>query len=350
MNDIKKTTSATFGVLLALILLTALGCAPPPVKQRVLYPAPPATPRVEWLATIHSKNDFEKTQAQRAIAAITGEVATDRLQGPIGIAATNKGLVLVSDLYAQAIRGVDFEKKELTSFTKEQFFRNNLGVAVDSQDRVYVADGLHRKVFVFSVDGQPLMTIGGEDQFDKPAYLAVNSETRRLYVSDPLQHKIKVFSLDGQYLFDFGGPGGDPGKFNAPQGLAIDRQGQLYVADMLNARIQVFTADGTYLRNFGERGTLRSQFETPKGLAFDSEGHLYVIDSRRPNFRIFNPDGQLLLEVGGARRDEKSKLALGLSTAIYIDANDRIYIADLMNMSVAVWQYLSERYLRENPL
>ena len=346
----KKTTCLASGIFCFLALLTVFGCATQPApKQRVLYPAPPATPRVEWIATISSKNDFEKSASQKALEAITGEPTTDSLQGPIGIAATSKGIVLVSDLYAQAIRGIDFAQRDIFALTKEKFFRNNLGITVDRQDRIYVADGKHRKVMVFTAEGQPLSAIGGEDVFDKPAYLAINDDAQRLYVSDPLQHKVKVFALDGRFLFDFGGLGSDPGRFNALQGLTIDRDGQVYVADMLNARIQVFSADGAYLRNFGARGTLKSQFEAPKGVAFDSEGHLYVIDSRRPNFRIFNPDGQLLLEVGGGSRAETSKLALGLSTAIFIDANDRIYISDLMNMRVAVWQYLSPRYLKENP-
>lgn len=337
--------------LLALILLaTLVACAAPPAKRRILYPPLPDQPRVEWLGTFHDERDFEKTGARKVLASLTGDSPVEAFDGPISVAANNQGLILVSDLYMQTIIGVDIPGTDIFPVTKQRLFRNNLGIVVDRQDRIYVADGKARKVFVHSPAGEPLYAIGDENVFGKPAYLAINHASSRLYVSDPLQHKVKAFTLEGKLLFEFGGIGGNPGQFNAPQGVALDPAGNVFVADMLNSRIQVFTADGQYVRNFGERGTARTQFEMPKALAFDSEGHLYVIDSRRPNFRIFNPDGQLLLEVGSSRRDDTSKLALGLPTAIFIDANDRIYIADLMNRRIAVWQYLSARYLKDHPL
>lgn len=338
-----------YSLLLSLFVMLA-ACAAPPVKRRILYPPLPDQPRVEWLGTFHDERDFEKKGARRVLAEIAGDAPAEAFDGPVGVAVNSQGVILVSDLYLQTIVGVDIPRTDIYPVSKEKSFRNNLGIVVDRQDRIFVADGKARKVFVLSPKGDPLYAIGDETVFGKPAYLAINHELGRLYVSDPLQHKVKAFALDGKFLFEFGGPGGDPGRFNVPQGIAIDKEGKLFVADMLNSRIQVFTADGQPLHNFGARGTGRNQFETPKALAFDSEGHLYVVDSRRPNYRIFNPDGQLLLEVGSNRRDDTSKLALGLPVAIHIDNNDRIVIADLMNRQIAVWQYLSRRYLKDHPL
>ena len=40
----------------------------------------------------------------------------------------------------------------------------------------------------------------------------------------------------------------EPGQFNTPHNIAIDRQNNVYVADRGNNRIQVFDRDGTFLR------------------------------------------------------------------------------------------------------
>ena len=40
----------------------------------------------------------------------------------------------------------------------------------------------------------------------------------------------------------------NPGQFNTPHNIAVDRQNNVYVADRNNRRIQVFDADGTFQR------------------------------------------------------------------------------------------------------
>jgi secreted PhoX family phosphatase len=37
-----------------------------------------------------------------------------------------------------------------------------------------------------------------------------------------------------------GGPGGDPGQFSNPWGIAFDSKGNLYVCDAMNNRVQKF--------------------------------------------------------------------------------------------------------------
>lgn len=347
----KKITRLSMCLIAGLVLASMLGCsAPPAPKRRYLYPAPPNQPRVEWIGTYVSENDFPKEGFAKFVRDVAGEADADRFDGPMGVAVNSKGLVLVSDLYLQTILGVDVERGDIFPLSAGLHFRNNLGIAVDRQDRIFVVDGLARNVTVLSPSGEAQYVIGGEEVFGKPTHVAVNDTLGRLYVTDVDENKIKVFTLDGQSLFSFGGPGSGEGAFNAPQGLAVDREGKVFVADMLNARIQVFDADGKFLYKFGGRGTGRNQFETPKGVAFDSEGHLYVIDSRRGSYRIFQPDGTLLLEVGGANRLGNNLLGLTLPTAIAIDGRDRIFVLDLMNRRMAHWQYLSARYLGDHPL
>jgi sugar lactone lactonase YvrE len=333
-----ETTEFVRGSLVSLLVLCMFGCAVEPLP-RIVWPTPPEQERFEWVGTFKSEASFKKDSS------LIGEMAQrlgEKFKGPVGVAVNIDDRILVSDIYNQSILHLDLENKTITEFTKYQF-RNNLGIATDQQGHVYVADGKTSEIVVFDKDGLLLFTIGGKEIFKKPSFLAVNDELGRLYVSDAKAHQIMVFSLDGELLFSFGEPGDGPGQFFAPQGLAFDSHGKLFVADMLNARIQVFSADGEYLRHFGERGNFPQQMENPKDLAFDSEDHLYLTDSRRPVFRVLDPDGTLLLVVGGGKRDDH-QLGFQLPVGIYVDRFDRVFITDLMNGRVTVWQALSKAY------
>lgn len=51
---------------------------------------------------------------------------------------------------------------------------------------------------------------------------------------------IKVFKLsDGTLLKTIGSKGSEPGQFNEPEGIAIDKDGNIIVADAGNNRVQV---------------------------------------------------------------------------------------------------------------
>src|SRR5262249_26814979 len=80
--------------------------------------------------------------------------------------------------------------------------------------------------------------------FHYPTNLAL-SPSGELYVSDGYGNAcVHKFSPDGRLLFSWGEPGGGPGQFNLPHGIAVDEQGTVYVADRENSRVQLFDATG----------------------------------------------------------------------------------------------------------
>ena len=99
-----------------------------------------------------------------------------------------------------------------------------------------------------------------------------------------------------------GGAGGFSGdgspattaQLSAPQGVAVDADGNLFLADNFNARIRrvdavtgiITTVAGTGTPGFfGDGGPgLSAQFNNPVGLAVDADGILYIADAF--NFRI----------------------------------------------------------------
>lgn len=48
-----------------------------------------------------------------------------------------------------------------------------------------------------------------------------------------------MFDSDGDYLYSFGTNGEGNGQFNAPTGVAVDKNDNILVADWGNSRIQV---------------------------------------------------------------------------------------------------------------
>jgi len=337
------------GFCLAMVLLLLSGCSSAPTLPRLFWPPPPEQPRLEFIGAYSAVEDFPKTSGQRFAEKLTGQQIVPAFKTPFGIASNGKGTVYVSDIHDRNLRVIDMNAHTIEYFTKEFLFATPLGLAVDSWGNLYVADGAKGKVLVFGPGKQPLFTFGTPEVISKPAYLAINEKLGRIYVSDGDGHKVVVFDLQGQHLFSFGKKGSEDGELFSPQGLAIDRDGKVYVADMFNARIQIFDTEGKYLSKFGQRGDKLWQFDRPKSLAFDSEGHLYVLDSRKAAILIYATDGRLLLATGGGGATSH-KMGFGMPASIFIDANDRIYVADSLAKRFSVWQFLSKDYLTKYPV
>lgn len=322
-----------------LLLLLAGGCTVPQ-RPIAVWPPPPDEPRLLWVNTVYSEDDFDKTGFQVFTEKLLGKPDLNFFKKPVSVASDGKGTMYVADLDLQNVRVYDFNKREQNILTKSPF-RVVIGVAVDAAGRLYVVDAGMRTVNVFNPDRSPAGSFTHPD-FKKPGYVAVNDALGRIYVTDTLAHKVFAFDRSGNLLFTFGRGGDREGALHGPQGIAVAPSGEVAVADTLNARVQIFDADGNFVRAFGERGDQPGQFEFPSGVAFDSEGHLYVADARKAALLVYSLDGTLLMLVGGERSAETS-VALSHPAGIAIDAQDRLFITDRLNLCVVIWQYLSER-------
>jgi len=136
--------------------------------------------------------------------------------------------------------------------------------------------------------------------------------------------------------------------------VALDPQGNIVVCDQMNARIETFTPDGVYKAKFGKRGDGMGEFNIIKAVAVDSEGHVYVTDGRGSKLSLFNDAGEILLQVGGPSSEKGGATVtaggFNFPNGVFIDQNDTIYVADVFNRRVQMFQYLNEKYLREHPV
>lgn len=344
-DDVKNRSFLQQLFLLAGLLFLLSGCATPSAP-RILWPAPPQTPKLEWIGVYYAESQLETSAGARALEALLGE-SGKKLLFPWGIAADGKGRVYVSDPGQANVLIFDFNARKV-GLLFERMDGKPYGVTVDNSGKIYVVVPENKNIVVMAADHRPLFSFG-EQVLEKPLKVVVDDVRQRIYVSDIAAHTIEVFDLRGQHLQTLGGEGLALGKLRAPSGVAVDKSGNLFVTEILNARVQVFSPEGEALYFFGQRSDQRSGFEMPKDLAFDSEGNLHIVDSRKSALLSYTPKGDFLLYTG---MDGPTGKAIGFASpnSIFIDKQDRIYIADMLNKRFAEWQYLNADYLRSHPV
>jgi DNA-binding beta-propeller fold protein YncE len=311
----------------------------------LVWPLPPEQPRIRYVTTYRGVSDFKVRKMPKWKTLLLGAEdptarPSDELVKPYGVAVSRLGRVYVADTVARRVFVFDPEAKGV-SFVGETGLgklTKPVGVAVDGEGKVFVADATMNRVFGYDLAGQLAIAIGREGELESPSGLTVDRERNLLYVADAKKHYVLCYSTkDGSAVRTIGHRGGGPGEFNFPTNLTVGGNGRLYVADTLNFRIQVFDHDGGFLAEFGAQGDTPGTFNRPKGVGVDSEDHIYVADSSFNNFQIFDAAGQLLLYVGsGGSQPGEFFLPAGLC----IDDRDRIYVADQGNARVQVFEYL----------
>ena len=310
-------------------------------KYDVVIPPPPETARYKLEHIYTGSAEYDKSGALDAVFGSKSAVEQHQLFKPMDVASNGKGLVYVSDTAKPPrIEVFDEVKKEVRLIGVEGQGRLvlPLGMGLDPDGNLFVADGKLQQVIEFAPDGKFIASFGTKATLETPADAAVDSPRKLLYVADSKGHRVQVFSLaDGKLVRTIGERGNDPGKFNYPSSVAVGKDGKLYVVDSLNFRYQVFDAEGKFLVTHGLIGQEPGSFARPKGIALDSENHIYVSDAAFCNVQVFDQEGKLLIWLGvpGSKPGE-----FQLIEGISIDSTDHVFVVDQMNHRVQRYAYL----------
>ena len=345
MMTMRLSNNAPLAGKLLLIGIVAglFGCAALPetsekrADQPLVFPGPPDEPRFVYERTIYGSTDIVPEAADfRLKSMLTGEArGGEGLAKPYGI-AVRRGRVYVSDSVARHVKVFDIPAGRYFKVGDEDGagkLQQPLGLDVDQNGVLYVADNTGRTVRVYDREGKFLKNIGSSKTLVRPASVTVDPAGDRLYVVDiggvtSEEHKIRVFDArNGERLYDIGKRGKGPGEFNLPRDTAIGADGLLYVVDGGNFRVQVLKPDGAFVREFGGTGRQFGQFARPKEIAVDPSGNVYVADAAFGNFQIFSPRGDLLLFVG-SRSEQDGPAKYMLPAGIAVDEDGRVYFAD----------------------
>jgi tripartite motif-containing protein 71 len=95
-----------------------------------------------------------------------------------------------------------------------------------------------------------------------------------IFVADSHNNRVAMFDRFGNYLKEFG-----ERTLNVPSGVAVDQNQLTFVANTGNNSISIFDRQGNLILDYGDLGTGFANFSRPTDLKFGPNGKLYVVDS-----------------------------------------------------------------------
>src|SRR5271157_1343513 len=247
-----------------------------------------------------------------------------------------------------------------------------VSVTVDAAGNLYVADTGNQRVrkisngTITTVAGNGTQGYSGDNgpavnaQLKLPLGVAVDS-AGTLYISDTGNQAVrKVVNgvISAVAGVGYSGDGGDNGpaikaQLNGPAGLAVDAAGNLYIADSTNSRIRKISngvitsvAGVPCCSSNSPRGyngdnipATSAELNYPVGVAVDARGNLFIADGL--NQRIRKVSNGLISTIagngtGGYGGDggPATSAELAYPTAVAVDVNGNIYIADTGNRRI----------------
>ncbi|MDR3739282.1 MAG: 6-bladed beta-propeller [Terracidiphilus sp.] len=329
---------------------------------KLVWPNPPNIARVRWVDYFAgAKIDYTPTAQTKTKASWMDRLAGGQSEeekfnpkafpfqmiGPYGLAVDSKGLIYVADQRVGAIfifNPANHDDVQMLRNGIEAHFGWINGVAVDDDDRVFVSDGKMHRVLVFN----PKHELEGQinEGLQDPVGLAIDPSNRFLYVVDTQQDQVIVYDADSFKLLRRIGTAGknhfltSPGDFGAPQGAAVDADGNLYVTDTMNNRVEIFDADGAFISEFGKNGDGPGYFARPKGIAVDSDGHIWVADQMQDRLQVFNKDGRLLTYIGQGHGELPGQFKSLVGVAI--DKQNHVYTTEQEPGRVQMFRYITD--------
>lgn len=290
---------------------------------------------------------------------LAGCRAQGGLLRPNGVAVATDGSLYIMDRGNYRVVHLSPEGKFISAFGKlgsaPEDIYGGWDIVLDKTGNIYICDLVYNEdgssrirdsVKMFTPDGKLLREIGAQDNTpgvtpESPYGLAIDSQNR-LYVANIGTNSVRVFDADGRLLGRFlGETGNAPGQGNGINDVAVDESlNLLYVVDSFNSRVQqfrlLFAADGSlsleFVRAFGEYGNESGQMAYPLYLAVNPQTHLlYVGDMANQRIQIFDVQGNVQGEIRAS--GVKNWQVMGLAVA----PDGKIYAADALNNLIWVF-------------
>jgi hypothetical protein len=341
-----------------------------------------------------------RPEPARAVPTIPFDTQTDFLKNSpdmnfgevLGTAVNSRGHVVVLNHPGSATSGPLYgnASTQLLEFDQTGKFVREIGKGVygigyshsvrfDKYDNLWVVDKGTNVVMRFNPAGYVTLNLGrrpeGPDDpaesyyrpgrreppihvdgyFRQPTDVAWDSDDN-IYISDGYTNsRIAKYDKRGNWVKSWGsrGSGGvhadeNPGQFNTPHNIAVDRQNNVYVADRGNRRIQVFDTNGTFLRMIhlnvpydkkrhpvlGNLPANPPDETAPWTLCINTNGptqYLFTTDQEPGRLYKLSLDGTIVGMLGESGRDVKQ---FNWIHGLACPSEDVIVVADMNNWRV----------------
>lgn len=136
-------------------------------------------------------------------------------------------------------------------------------------------------------------------------------------------------------------------KFRAPEGIAVDKDGNVYTTEYGSSVVRKITPSGKVFTLAGKDGELgfadgisnEARFNRPHGIAIDKFLNVYVADMKNCTIRKIPPNGKVATvagvpEVKGSSDGKSSKATFNQPEGIAVNSKGYIYIADTYNFII----------------
>lgn len=312
---------------------------------------------------------------------LNGPSASATFNSPNAIAIDGNGNVFVSDLVNRVIRRIapDGTVSTFAGTVGQQGatdgtgatarFTAPMGITVDSQNNLYVADqggSTIRKItpagVVSTLAGKGKQNgatdgTGADARFNAPEGVAVAPDGM-IYVADTANQLIRRITPDG-VVSTVAGVAGEKGstdgtntlaRFNTPRGITVGKSGTVYVTDSANSTIRKLVVEfplatvTTLAGEAGENGAVdapgnQARFHFPYGIATDPAGNVYAIDRNNDSIRKVAPDGTVTTFAGipgdGGSQDGTGGAALFYGPEeLKVDASGSVFVVEHFNNTV----------------
>lgn len=245
-------------------------------------------------------------------------------------------------------------------------FTDPVGIAIDGDDNLYVADLGNGRIQKLSNDGAHLAHWGGTGstlRLGSTRGVAVDSAGYIYVASDSLDKVVKLDS-QGAFVTEWSSTSGSEGNIFRPRGIAVDGGGAIWVSDA-NHRLLKFSNAGEFQEQiggyhdpenmlyspsyiasngtlyvtdtghhrvyrfpggpFGDEGTGEGKFVNPRGIALDGAGNSYVVDSGNNRVQKFDDKGEFILAIGESQAADGN---FGNLAGIVVDSAGNLFVVD----------------------
>ncbi len=265
--------------------------------------------------------------------------AEQRMHMPTDVAVDSQGRIFVADGANDRILRFtpDGKLDEAITEVGQHKLKRPVGITVDAQDQLWIADSGNHAIIVRDKDGKLVsgivpLQIDASGPAD-PTDIVITPDGKRTYVADNDHHRVLVRDNATRQWTALGDFGRGIGQFQWPFMLAAGPDNYVYVSEAIGSRVQKISPTGKWAGELGRFGVELGQLYRPKGLVVDGQGRVFVNDSTMKVIQVFSSRGGNL----GVLTDAKGNpLRFEHPMGMCFDGKSRLLVVEMTGHRVAV--------------